>query len=109
MTTSPLAPSRALTLPLVQATRLLRGSSWLSATSSTLSDSSIVSPSGRAPLRFDGLQPLHHIVGAASKVVMQEHVFGEQSVIDQLVGFNGMVAFRAQPGHPGACGDDRVR
>src|SRR5690606_17143860 len=83
MTTSPLSGSRALMLPLVHATRLLRGSSMWSSQTSSRSRCSFIGYSFR--LIPNALQPLHHIVRPAPKVVVEQLVLGVDVVVDNLI------------------------
>src|SRR3954463_10213425 len=72
--------TRAERLPLVQATRPLRGSSWWSAASSARSAATASPMDGL--LDPDVAQLVHHVVAAAPEVVVQADVAGVELVVD---------------------------
>src|SRR5579859_4881653 len=82
---SPVCGSRPLTLPEVQATRLLAGNSWFSAHTSILSCSSFMVRSVSASLALDLFESFHDIVFAPAKIVVQGLVFGVKPIVDHFV------------------------
>src|SRR5829696_2736392 len=100
MATRPLSGSRALTLPPVQTTRSWRGSSAWSRTRSSRSASSTALR--RRPGTGLGAEPLehaHHVILAASEVVVEPDVLAVQHLVRRLVRGDRLVDDVAEPGH----------
>src|SRR4051794_21748690 len=89
--------TRAEMLPLVQATRPLRGSSWWRSASSARRAATVSSMDGL--LEADAAQLVHHVVAAAAEVVVQPDVAGVELVVDVGPGRIGQVGVPALATH----------